>query len=116
MGCVYRGNMGIMFLESSFNGDISEWDVSNVSNMHRMFNLSAFNGDISNWDVTNVIDMHFMFAEANNFSNDISNWNVSNVNDFSEMFDGRIFLLKQCALLIHPFQQIKIGISLEFFM
>ena len=45
-----------MFSESQFNGDISNWDVSNVTNMIGMFYNSQFNGDISNWDVSNVID------------------------------------------------------------
>ena len=36
-----------MFFMSKFNGDISQWDVSNVTNMHEMFHTSKFNGDIS---------------------------------------------------------------------
>ena len=43
-----------LFNDSSFNGDISSWDVSNVTNMGQMFSGSQFNGDISNWDVSNV--------------------------------------------------------------
>ena len=38
-----------MFEKSQFNGDISNWDVSNVTNMSEMFYLSKFNGDISKW-------------------------------------------------------------------
>jgi len=36
-----------MFSDSEFNGDISQWDVSNVTNMSSMFRYSVFNGDIS---------------------------------------------------------------------
>jgi len=39
--------MNKMFWESDFNGDISQWDVSNVTDMTDMFNNSMFNGDIS---------------------------------------------------------------------
>ena len=46
--------MSGMFYDSQFNGDISKWDVSNVTNMSVMFSDSQFNGDISNWDVSNV--------------------------------------------------------------
>ena len=36
-----------------FRGDISNWDVSNVTDMSYMFEGSAFNGDISRWKVSN---------------------------------------------------------------
>jgi hypothetical protein len=43
-----------MFNTSKFNGDIKQWDVSNVTNMKCMFIDSKFNGDISKWDVNKV--------------------------------------------------------------
>ena len=49
---------------SSFNGDISDWDVSNVTNTEEMFNYAtSFNRDISGWNVSNVASMRFMFIE-----------------------------------------------------
>jgi surface protein len=39
--------MSWMFCTSKFTGDISEWDVSKVTDMEGMFYKSAFNGDIS---------------------------------------------------------------------
>ena len=54
-----------------FNGDISSWDVSSVTNMD-VSNASSFNGDISSWDVSNVTDMSQMFYEASAFNGDIS--------------------------------------------
>ena len=78
-----------------FNGDISEWDVSNVTNMKGMFSTdcafegtSRFNGDLSKWDVSRVTDMSFMFYQACSFNGDISTWNVSNVKDMGSMFCG----------------------------
>ena len=56
--------MDNMFAGSNFNGDISEWDVSNVKDMAFMFSKSKFtgeNGDITKWDVSNVKDMQYMF-------------------------------------------------------
>ena len=44
--------------------------------MNNMFGTTKFNGDISNWDVSNVYTMRYMFRRAENF-NRISNWNVS---------------------------------------
>ena len=53
-----------MFYDSEFtakNGDISGWDVSNVTNMKGMFMDSKFVVDISKWDVSNVTDLRFIF-------------------------------------------------------
>ena len=52
-------------MKSQFNGDISNWDVSSVTDMSDMFSESQFNGDISNWDVSNVTNMIGMFYSLN---------------------------------------------------
>ena len=83
--------MNYMFYHSSFtgeNGDISNWDVSNVINMDRMFVYSFFNGDISNWDVSNVTNMNHMFYDSKftGENGDISKWNVSNIKNMNNMF------------------------------
>ena len=46
--------MSGMFRDTrSFNGDISPWDVSGVTDMSGMFrDTRSFNGDISPWDVS----------------------------------------------------------------
>ena len=88
-------DMSRLFDNSKFNGDISKWDVSNVTNMAHMFSwCKNFNGDISNWDVSNVTNMEGMF-ETCAFNGDISRWNVSNVTNmywlfFSSQFTGDI--------------------------
>ena len=70
-----------------FNGDISEWDVSNVDDMSYMFyGCEKFNGDISKWNVSNVKNMVGTFACAREFNQDISKWDVSNVEDMNMMF------------------------------
>lgn len=73
-------NMQAMFSDTDFNGDISQWDVSNVTNMHCMFTDSKFNGNISNWDVGKVSRIEFMFKNTP-FNGDLNNWNM----DISKM-------------------------------
>ena len=68
-------------------GDISGWDVSNVTDMSLMFyEASSFNGDLSKWNVSNVTSMDGMFYEARKFNGDLSKWNVSNVINMERMF------------------------------
>ena len=72
-------------------GDISKWDVSKVSNMSGMFyecNELKFIGDISGWDVKNVTNMKYMFAFCKKFNQDLSCWNVSNVIYKDSIFDN----------------------------
>jgi len=118
-------NMGSVFMDkTSFNGDISKWDVSHVTDMSRMFmstksfngdistfdmssvrDMSSmfsystiFNGDISHWDVSSVTDMHSMFMSASSFNRDISHWDVSSVNNMDTMFmDAESFSHKLCG-------------------
>ena len=73
---------------NKFNGDISKWDVSNVTNTSRMFvNATSFNGDISEWDVSQVTTMRSMFYGATAFNQNISGWDVSQVTNMRTMFD-----------------------------
>ncbi|WP_025734859.1 BspA family leucine-rich repeat surface protein [Williamsoniiplasma luminosum] len=102
----------------NFNQDISNWDTSNITNMHKMFfeatsfnqNLKtngnkwntskvtdmfdmfwvakSFNGDISNWDTSSVVTMRAMFQDASAFNQDISKWNTAKVTNMSIMFEN----------------------------
>ncbi|MDO6435938.1 BspA family leucine-rich repeat surface protein [Cyclobacterium sp. 1_MG-2023] len=85
-------NMNGMFSgATSFNSDISAWNVSSVTNMNGMFSgATSFNGDISAWDVSNVTEMYGMFFEATSFNGDLSSWDVSSVTDMNGMFNGAI--------------------------
>ena len=50
-------------------GEISNWNVSNVTNMDGMFcNASSFNQPLNKWDVSKVADMNGMFASASSFN------------------------------------------------
>lgn len=59
-----------------FRGDISKWDVSNVTDMSEMFGQSHFNGDVSAWDVRRVENFTGIFQKSK-FRGDLSRWQVS---------------------------------------
>lgn len=74
---------------NNFNEDISNWNVSNVTNMEYMFeNAKYFNQNISKWNVSNVKNMNWMFLNAENFNQPIGNWKVSSVKSMTGMFSG----------------------------
>ena len=58
---------GMFFFAKNFNQPISDWVVSNVTNMGEMFGFAKnFNQPISDWDVSNVTNMEGMFKGTTN--------------------------------------------------
>ena len=72
-------------------GDFNDIDTSKIKDMSELFdnidNRDKFNGDISNWDVSNVVNMNSMFYKCESFNRSLANWNVSNVTNMEFMFD-----------------------------
>ena len=83
-------DMGYMFYDASLaNPDVSEWDVSQVTNMGYMFQgASSANPDVSEWDVSQVTDMGYMFYDASSAHPEVSGWDVSQVTSMRYMFQG----------------------------
>ena len=74
---------------TSFDQDVSGWDVSSVTDATSMFQEStSFNQDLSDWDISSVTDMSSMFHDATSFNANLSGWDVSSAKDMSSMFDG----------------------------
>lgn len=82
-------SLTVMFANTLyFNQDISNWDVSAITNMGTMFNGAlSFNQDITNWNVANVTGMHAMFNNATAFNQDISKWEFNLNVDFGLFLD-----------------------------
>ncbi len=80
-------SMRLMFFNTSVNQPIGKWDVSNVKDMSWMFSESYFNQPIGDWNVTNVTNMFGMFERAWGFNQPIGDWDVSNVTNMRKMFD-----------------------------
>eukprot|EP01013_Petalomonas_cantuscygni_P015430 TRINITY_DN3186_c0_g2_i1.p2 TRINITY_DN3186_c0_g2~~TRINITY_DN3186_c0_g2_i1.p2 ORF type:complete len:172 (+),score=45.44 TRINITY_DN3186_c0_g2_i1:325-840(+) len=82
-------SMSYMFCRASaFNGNVSAWNTLQVKSMAGMFSKSPFNGDVSAWNVSQVTTMANMFRVAGSFNSDLSAWDVSKVADMSGMFLG----------------------------
>jgi len=103
-------NMNNMFCNCrsllSLNG-ISDWDISDVTDMTGMFGycvlLETLN--LSKWNVANVTNMNTMFTECSSLvSLDISNWDISNVKNTLSMFSG-------CKLLTYITCNVAITIN-----
>ena len=58
--------MSYMFSDAiDFNDDISQWDVSQVTDMHRMFaGAAAFNQDIGQWPIRRDCHINTMFYKS----------------------------------------------------
>jgi surface protein len=91
-------DMSLLFKDKYyFNGNISSWDVSNVTNMESMFYTdiyyqSKFNQPIGNWDVSNVTNMDGMFYNAKSFNQNISNWCVQKITTIPKSFSAYYYL------------------------
>jgi surface protein len=72
---------------STFNQDISNWDVSSVKSLSWTFkDCTLFNQDIGGWKTSQVTSMSYLFRNADAFAYDISDWDTSSVTNFGDMF------------------------------
>ena len=82
-------DMSNLFMNCEYDIDVSNWDVSNVTNTAGMFYFCKnFDCDLSRWNVSNVKYMYLMFHNCKQFNCDLSRWNTSKAKATLNMFDG----------------------------
>ena len=73
----------------NFNGNIDNWNVSNVENMSQLFrNCDGFTRDLSGWNVSSVTSLASIFQDKSGPINGISSWNTSSNTFLSRSFSG----------------------------
>ena len=85
-----------------FNGDLSGWNVSSVTNFQGMFrNMSSFNSDISGWNTSSALTMASMFENNSSFNQNLSGWDINQVTIFTNfLFGGTLSTTNYDALLV----------------
>ena len=85
-------DMSYLFDNVGFLGDVSGWDVSNVTKFVYMFNkCEEFNCDLSKWDTTNLVKSSTMFRGCEKFEGiGLEKWEINKIEIADRMFEGCI--------------------------
>jgi hypothetical protein len=68
-------------------GPIGTWDVSRVTDMAGLFQNTSFNEDINDWQVRQVTNFTSMFGGAEQFNKPLNKWSI-NTTSLWRMFKG----------------------------
>ncbi len=82
-------SMNDMFLgASNFDGNLGGWDTSSVATFDRMFkDATSFQGvGLDMWETHKATSMDSMFASATSFNANLREWDVRSVRNFNGMF------------------------------
>lgn len=106
---------GMFEMATSFNSDISHWNMSNITNIMNMFSgASSFNQPIGRWDTRNIIDMTQILAGASSFNQSLENWNIQNVNSMSGILNHTAMSTENYDLTLSSWSQQPVKPNLYF--
>lgn len=103
-----------------FDGDISGWDVSNVTDMSYMFSYSNFTGkntDFSKWDTSKVTNFQGMFMDSKfkpSLNLGMKKWNTKNVRKRNSWLGGFSDMFKTTPRDIDAVEKIAKGWGFDF--
>ena len=108
-------NMEWMFCRTNATHiDVSNFDTSNVLNMHAMFigNTSLIQLDVSNFDTSNVLNINTMFAYFDICEElNINGWDLTRCTSINNTFNNSNFKVIRCDGLKFPdIDMSKIGL------
>ncbi|MGY3793473.1 BspA family leucine-rich repeat surface protein [Aquimarina sp. 433] len=83
-------NFSRMFYQSGFSQNIGGWNigeqVTGTINMTEMFaRATSFNQDLSNWDMSKVSSLREMFRQNFGYDQSLGDWDISSVTDMRNM-------------------------------
>ena len=114
----WRTWIACCFMEAQwFESDLSEWDVSRVTDMSRMFMRATtlFHSDISKWQLSSLTSMDAMFLNAESFKQElcgslcmfcINLWVL-----YTQQFFMITFMQIMCILYRNPFVIISVNLQ-----
>lgn len=108
-----------MFSDSQFNSLVNNWKFGQNANLTGMFmSNTAFNRNISSWNMVNVKSMYNMFNSATAFVTGIIGWQLDNCEEFSSMFANSNFsgsVANWQLSTSHPISMVSMFASCPFF-
>ena len=97
-----------------FNQDVSGWDTSSCASFAAVFRgCAALNPNIGGWDTSSATTMNSMVRDSL-FNRDISGWDISGVTTMTNMMNGSAFSTTNYDLLLPAWEAQAVQNNVSF--